>query len=284
MPQPDPSEPVVTGPRSDLRGRVLIIDDDARAAELLCTYLKGAGYDVSSAPNGELGLQAARTWRPGAILLDVIMPGIDGWDVIRELKTDESLRDIPVFFASIIDERRIGIALGATDYFVKPVDHEMLLALLGQHIMPSGEAEASAVLVVDRDDEIRRVVEAQLRAEGMDVVACDDGAEGLRLSQQRRFDLIICDLQRPEINGFALLRDLQGDPRSIGTPVLALTAADLSDADRIMLAGKVIGTVPRSAATSCRLREWVDLAAVANVMSHPLASESSVSSSAERAI
>jgi signal transduction histidine kinase/CheY-like chemotaxis protein len=284
MPQPDPSEPVVTEPRSDLRGRVLIIDDDARAAELLSTYLKGAGYDVAAAPDGKLGLLAARTWRPGAILLDVIMPGIDGWEVIRELKTDESLRDIPVFFASIIDERRAGIALGATDYFVKPVDHEVLLTLLAQHIMPAAGGEASAVLVVDRDDNTRRVVEAQLRTEGVDVVVCDDGGEGLRLSQQRRFDLIICDLQRPEINGFALLRDLQGDPKTRGTPVLALTAADLSDADRIMLAGKVIGTVPRTAATSCRLREWVDLAAVANVMSHPLTSESSVPSSAERAV
>ncbi|MGI5180065.1 ATP-binding response regulator [Dactylosporangium sp. CA-152071] len=254
---------------SSVRGRVLIIDDDARAAELLRTYLSAAGYRVRVALGGSEGLAAARSWTPDAILLDVIMPDIDGWDVIRELKQEDALRDIPVFFATIVDDRRAGLSLGATDFFVKPVDHDLLLAQLARHIVPAkgAGAEGASVLVVDRDDQTRHVVEQHLRDGGIDVVTCDDGPEGLRLSRDRRFDLIICDLQMADVDGFALLAGLEGDPATRGIPVLALTEPDLSDADRVRLTGKVIGTMPRSAAASDGVREWVDLAAVASTLS-----------------
>ncbi len=264
---------------ADCRGRVLIIDDDVRAAELLRTYLESAGYEVSSATSGEVGLQAARRWRPDAVLLDVVMPGIDGWDVIRELKADPLLCDIPVFFASIIDDRRAGIALGAADFFVKPVDHDALLAQLARHVIPARPDVMSSVLVVDHDENTRRVVADHLRGEGIDVVTCPDGRDGLRLSQERRFDLIICDLQMRDVDGFELLRGLDSDPITRGIPVLALTAPDLSDADRIRLTGKVIGTMPRGIAESTGLREWVELAAVANAvnLSQPVSPDGELS-------
>jgi CheY-like chemotaxis protein/two-component sensor histidine kinase len=244
------------------RGRVLVIDDDARAAELLDAYLTGAGYQVRTASSGEAGLTEAGAWRPDAILLDVVMPGLDGWDVIRRLKRDEALRTIPVFFATIVDDRRAGLALGAADFFVKPVDHDALLAQLARHVAPVPAQEPASVLVVDRDDTTRAVVERQLTDAGITVVTCDDGAEGLRLSRDRRFDLIICDLQMPDVDGFALLAGLDQEPSTHGIPVLALTAPDLSDADRLRLTGKVIGTVPRGSAAA-GVREWIDLAAVA---------------------
>ncbi|WP_343871514.1 hybrid sensor histidine kinase/response regulator [Dactylosporangium roseum] len=249
------------------RGRVLIVDDDASAAELLLTYLAAAGYQVRVAKSGEEGLTAAHEWQPDAILLDVIMPGLDGWDVIRELKRDETLRDIPVFFATIIDDRKAGLSLGAADFFVKPVDHDALLAQLARHIAPMAGDDPASVLVVDRDDHTRAVVERQLRDSGIDVVTCDDGPQGLRLSRDRRFDLIVCDLQMPDVDGFALLAGLDVNPATRGIPVLALTAPDMPDADRRRLTGKVIGTVPRSAAASDGLREWIDLGAVAGAVS-----------------
>src|SRR5262249_6381548 len=197
-PAPAAAEPVAAADRRP----VLIIDHDVRAAELLRTYLASAGYEVSVATSGEIGLQAARSGRPDAILLDVMMPGIDGWDVIRELKNDDSLSDIPVFFASIIDDRKAGIALGAAEYFVKPVDHDALLAQLAKHVIPATPDLTSSVLVVDHDETTRKVVADHLRSEGVDVVPCQDGREGLRLSQERRFDLIICDLQMRDVDGF----------------------------------------------------------------------------------
>jgi signal transduction histidine kinase/CheY-like chemotaxis protein len=263
-PEPVPAVPELVD--SGHRGRVLIIDDDVRAAELLRMYLGSAGYEVSVAASGEIGLQAARSARPDAILLDVMMPGIDGWDVIRELKSDEALSDIPVFFASIIDDRKAGIALGAADYFVKPVDHDALLAQLAHHVIPANPDLASSVLVVDPDETTRRVVADHLHAEGVDVVTCPDGREGIRLSHERRFDLIICDLQMRDVDGFELLRRLDDDPATRGIPILALTAPDLSDTDHLRLSGKVIGTMPRGLAETVALREWVELAAVTNAV------------------
>jgi signal transduction histidine kinase/DNA-binding response OmpR family regulator len=267
VPLPEPvlavPEPVDAG----FRARVLIIDDDVRAAELLRMYLGSAGYEVSVATSGEIGLQAARSGRPDAILLDVMMPGIDGWDVIRELKNDDVLCDIPVFFASIIDDRKAGIALGAAEYFVKPVDHDALLAQLARHVIPATPDLTSSVLVVDHDETTRKVVADHLRSEGIDVVTCPDGREGLRLSQERRFDLIICDLQMRDVDGFELLRGLDSDPATRGIPVLALTAPDHADTDRIRLTGKVIGTMPRALAETTGLREWVQLATMTKSVS-----------------
>ncbi|WP_433212016.1 ATP-binding response regulator [Dactylosporangium sp. CS-047395] len=258
LPRPEVAAEAAPGP---VRGRVLVIDDDARAAKLLEAYLAGAGYQVRTASSGEAGLSLAGEWRPDAILLDVIMPGLDGWDVIRLLKHDEALRGIPVFFATIVDDKRAGLALGAADFFVKPVDHDALLAQLARHIAPNQDQEPASVLVVDRDDTTRAVVEQRLTDAGINVVTCDDGAEGLRLSRDRRFDLIICDLQMPGVDGFALLAGLEREPSTQGIPVLALTEPDLSDADRLRLSGKVIGTVPRGSAAD-GVREWIDLAAV----------------------
>jgi CheY-like chemotaxis protein len=126
--------------------------------------------------------------------------------------------------------------------------------------------ETASVLVVDRDDQTRAVVERQLTEAGIEVVTCDDGPEALRLSRHRRFDLIICDLQMPGVDGFALLSGLDGQPSTRGIPVLALTEPDLSDTDRRRLTGKVIGTVPRSVAAD-GVREWIDLAAITNSLS-----------------
>jgi CheY-like chemotaxis protein len=143
------------------------------------------------------------------------------------------------------------------------VDHDALLAQLARHVAPALEQETASVLVVDGDDTTRTVVEQQLTEAGIAVVTCGDGAEGLRLSRDRHFDLIICDLQMPGVDGFALLAGLDQEPSTQGIPVLALTAPDLSDADRLRLTGKVIGTVPRGSAAD-GVREWIDLAALAN--------------------
>jgi CheY-like chemotaxis protein len=99
------------------------------------------------------------------------------------------------------------------------------------------------------------------------VVACDDGREGLRLSREQRFDLIICDLEMPEVDGFSLLRGLDSDPATRGIPVLALAEPDLAEHARLRLTGKVIATLPRSSAAGTGLTEWTDLATVTSAVS-----------------
>jgi signal transduction histidine kinase/CheY-like chemotaxis protein len=208
--------------------RVLLIEDDPQSAELLSTQLVGAGYHVEVAGSGEAGLTAAGAHPPDAIVLDVALPGIDGFEVIRRLKADPRLADIPVFFATIIDERQAGLSLGADDYFVKPVDQAALLGALARKI---AHRPVPRVLVVDHDDNVRKAIEDGLRAGGADVVACADGRDGLALSRESHFDLIVCDMQSPEVDGFSMLAAMEQDPATRHTPVLGLTAAAGADRD-----------------------------------------------------
>ncbi|GAA3337736.1 hypothetical protein GCM10020358_15150 [Amorphoplanes nipponensis] len=200
--------------------RVLLVEDDPQSAELLSTQLAGAGYHVEVAGTGEAGLAAAGAHPPDAIVLDVALPGIDGFEVLRRLKADARLTDIPVFFATIIDERQAGLALGADDYFVKPVDQAALLGALARRI---AHRPVPRVLVVDHDDDVRHAIEDGLRAGGADVVACADGRDGLVLSRESHFDLIVCDMHSAEVDGLSMLAAIEQDPATRHTPVLGLT-------------------------------------------------------------
>ncbi|MEV6635585.1 response regulator [Actinoplanes sp. NPDC051470] len=203
---------------------VLLIEDDPQSAELLTAQLSAAGYRVDVAGSGEHGLSAAGACPPDAIVLDVTLPGIDGWEVIRRLKADARLAGIPVFFASIIDDRQAGLALGARDYFVKPVDQAALLGALAQTV---ADRSSPRVLVVDRDDDVRDAIEAGLRAGGADVVACAEGRDGLELSRAGHFDLIVCDMQTTDVDGFSLMAAMAEE--SAHTPVIGITAASGAD-------------------------------------------------------
>jgi signal transduction histidine kinase/CheY-like chemotaxis protein len=221
-----PADSTTTDTTTDAQPRVLLIEDDAQASELLQTQLTGAGYRVDVASSGETGLSSAAAHPPDAIVLDVTLPGIDGWEVIRRLKAEPRLADIPVFFVSIVDDPHAGLSLGATDYFVKPVDQAALLGALARNI---AERPTPRVLVLDHDDDLRHAIENGLRAGGADVVACADSRDGLALSREGHFDLIVCDMQMPGVDGFSLLAAIEQDPATRRTPVLGLTATGGTD-------------------------------------------------------
>ena len=229
--------------------RVLLIEDDPQSAELLRTQMNAAGYRVDVAPSGEAGLAYAGSHPPDAIVLDVALPGIDGFEVIRHLKADNRLTGIPVFFVTIIDDRPAGLALGAADYFVKPVDQAALLGSLAR--ATATKATVPRVLVVDHDDEIRKAIEDGLRAGGADVVACADGKDGLQRSREGSFDLIVCDMQPDDVDGFSLLAAIEQDPATRHTPVLGLTqtaGADPGDAAPLVATAMAGGVVAEAMA------------------------------------
>jgi signal transduction histidine kinase/ActR/RegA family two-component response regulator len=149
------------------RGRptVLLIEDEPSAARLVRAFLETEGYAVVVAATGEHGLAQARRHRPDAVLLDVLLPGIDGWEVLRQLKSDPALRAVPVFMATVVDDRDVGLAMGAADYFVKPVNRNQLLARLAGKIIPVEAPEhGTAVLAIDDDPESLDVIAAALPA------------------------------------------------------------------------------------------------------------------------
>jgi signal transduction histidine kinase/CheY-like chemotaxis protein len=230
---------------------VLVIEDDAATARLLATYLEGAGYQVTVAATGEQGLLAARAGDPEVILLDIHLPGVDGWQILTELKHDSRLRHIPVVIISAFDDTDVGLALGAVDYMVKPVDRQTLLSWLARRgLLPPGRGHQNTVLAIDDDPASLRLIDANLSAEGIHVVCASGGAEGLRLARTRRFGLIICDLIMPDVDGFDVIAALHNNPATRGIPVVVVTAHTLTDTDKARLSGKVIAVTAKDAAAT----------------------------------
>jgi DNA-binding response OmpR family regulator len=249
-------------------GGILVIEDEAGAARLLRTYLEDAGYRVSLATTGEAGLAAAWRSAPQAIILDVLLPDIDGWAVLEQLKAKNRTRDIPVVIVTVVDERSKGMALGAADYLVKPIDRDELLDRIARHVLiPPSVSPTSRILVIDDDPGTLQIVETNLRRQGYEVRSAASGVEGLRLARADRFDLIICDLLMPDMDGYAVVAALGSDTRADRAPIVVFTALDLSDVDRARLRPHVAAIVRKSDAAQIGLREW--LAWMANQPDRP---------------
>ncbi len=237
---------------------VLVIEDDPSAVRLLRAYLEADGYAVRAAADGPGGLEAARTRPPAAILLDVLLPGMDGWDVLRALKADPVLRDIPVIVVTVVDERSLGLALGATDYFLKPVDRDALLARLARYSFTTKVRQRTVrVLAVDDDPAALDLVGAALRPEGFEVVQADGGRAALARAGESRFDLVICDLLMPDLDGFEVVAALKADPGTRDVPILVLTAHPLSDAEKARLNGGIVGVIEKGDDAVEGLRRWL---------------------------
>ncbi|MDQ1657285.1 MAG: hypothetical protein QOD41_2368 [Cryptosporangiaceae bacterium] len=244
--EPQPTGDLPTPPQA---GGILVIEDDAAAALLLATHLERTGYAVHLAGSGEDGLAMATAATPDVILLDMQLPGIDGWEVLKRLGDDPRLRHIPVAIISVDDQREVALSLGATGYFVKPINHDALLDwLVLRGLIPRLDEHVSEVLVVDDDPATLAVVGEMLTRQGIKAVETADGFEGLRMAREHHFDLIISDLHMPGLDGFTLIAALYDDPETRRTPVLVLTGHDLTEDDRRRLAGKTLGVLTKGSA------------------------------------
>jgi CheY-like chemotaxis protein len=217
-------------------GTVLVIDDDPTARDLMATYLTDEGFVVETAASGVDGLRRARELRPAAIILDIVMPDMDGWTVLAALKGEPDLADIPVIIVTIVDEQRRGIALGAAGYLTKPIDRERLVALLSR-LRPAGAP--GSVLVVEDDEEQRQLVRESLGARGWRVREAANGRLAVDAIAAELPDAILLDLMMPEMNGFELVAALQAKAAWREIPVVVVTALDLTTEDRRRLSGGV---------------------------------------------
>jgi signal transduction histidine kinase/CheY-like chemotaxis protein len=236
------SNPASTGGDA---GTVLVVDDDPAARDLLSRALGKAGFNVECATDGEEALALARTLRPEAITLDVMMPGIDGWATLAALKADPELADIPVIMLTIVDDKNKGYALGAADYMTKPFDRQQLAATLARYRRATnGHAPA---LVVEDDEAARALLVRALEQEGWRVRAAADGRAALEQVAAERPQLILLDLMMPEMDGFEFVQELHKLPGAQSIPVVVITAKDITLEDRLRLNGYVEKIVEKGA-------------------------------------
>lgn len=215
---------------------VLVIDDDADVRELIQRTLIKEGFAVYAASNAEQGFQFAQQFHPNVITLDVMMPGQDGWSLLTRLKTDSELRHIPVVMLTIVDDKNLGFALGATDYLTKPIDREHLVQTLKRQACANTPCE---ILIIEDDLNTAEMLRRLLNGEGWRIRIAENGRVGLEAIQTTSPDVILLDLMMPEMDGFQFLEALYESNPRFNTPIIVITAKDLSAEDRQRLNGSV---------------------------------------------
>jgi signal transduction histidine kinase/DNA-binding response OmpR family regulator len=244
---------------------VLAIDDDATIRDLLQRYLAKEGYAVYTAGTGEEGLQKARDIKPDVITLDVMMPSMDGWAVLAQLKEDSQTAEIPVIMLTMVEDHTMGYALGATDYLNKPVERTKLLSVLERHRTRQNQ-KVGRVMVVEDDLTTRMMTRRLLEKEGLDVIEASNGRVGLERLTKERPDLILLDLMMPEMDGFEFVMKLRQRKDWSYIPVVVISAKDITASDRERLNGYVEQVMQKGSFTRDSLLTTVrDLVSAATV-------------------
>ncbi len=222
------------------------MDDDLAARELLENFFTKEGFRVVTAQSGPDAIRLAREMKPAIVTLDVMMPGMDGWAVLNQFKADPELADVPVIMVTIVDDRNLGYALGATDYLTKPIDRERLAAVVRKYRRAGGR---DTVLVVEDDAATRSLLRRLLEGEGCAVVEAENGRRGLEVLAGARPALILLDLMMPEMDGFQFVAELRRTPEGRAIPIVVLTAKDVTAEERVRLTGSVEVILQKGAAS-----------------------------------
>jgi len=231
---------------------VLVIDDDPEARDILKCFLVKDGFDVVTAHSGDEGLRLAHEIEPAIITLDVLMPEMDGWSVLRALKADPALRDVPVIMLTMVDDKSRGYTLGATDYLSKPVDRDLLHRTLARY---QTLETPSPVLLVEDDTDTREVMRRMLDKAGWPVLEAANGREALEHLAKARPGIILLDLMMPVMDGFDFLLEMRANQDWRDIPVIVLTAKNLTKEDRQLLSGKVEQVIEKGATSHEQLIE-----------------------------
>jgi signal transduction histidine kinase/CheY-like chemotaxis protein len=222
------------------RPLVIIVEDDPAAAELLTRQIERAGFRTEIARTGLDAVAMAKEHKPAAITLDIELPDVDGWEVLTRLKRDEMTSDIPVIVVSVIDNPELATALGALDYFVKPVQARQLIHRLSNiNIKRKSGGGQTCVLVVDDEAANRDWLKHVLEPAGFTVLLAKGGQEAIDVARVRRPDLVMLDLMMPEVNGFDVVEALSEHSSTEAIPIMVLTAKDLTGGDMEQLNGRV---------------------------------------------
>jgi signal transduction histidine kinase/CheY-like chemotaxis protein len=238
--------------------KVLVVEDEPVSFHALASALEGEGYTVVGARDGEEALEVAEKERPAVISLDLVLPRLDGWDVLKHLKSKPSTRRIPVVIVTVLENRELGLALGADDFFVKPVDRNAFIQrvdqLARQHEPTEGRPK---ILVVDDDPAVHDLLGAELESEGYATLRADDGPQGIELARSELPALVVLDLLMPGMSGFEVAFELRADPATANVPIIVLTAKDLTVADRELLSGRIASLIPKGADSTQRLTDAI---------------------------
>jgi PAS domain S-box-containing protein len=224
---------------SACRPLVLIVDDEVPARELLASYLE-TEYRVAFANSGAETVKKAQELLPDAITLDVLMPGGTGFETLVALRAAAETAQIPVIIVSIVDQKRVGFALGATDYLIKPIQKPALLEAIRKHVAVIADDDA-AILLVDDDPKNLELVAETLRSAGYETQSVQSGARALEVLRSKLVGAVLLDLLMPGMDGFQVIRHVRQEPTLKNLPILVMTAKNLTREEMEILSQETQG-------------------------------------------
>ncbi|MBK8182404.1 MAG: response regulator [Candidatus Competibacteraceae bacterium] len=238
--------PAEKGTSSDASKRnipsVLVVDDDPSARELLTRHLEREGFTVTTASSGAEALEQIKTVKPLAVLLDVMMPGLDGWHVLKAIRANPDTKDIPVIMQTVLDDRNFAYALGATSYLKKPARRDELAKALQLLATPTAGHE---VLIVDDDQAANERLIEMLTRDGWNCRMALNGVEALKALTDHQPDLVLIDLIMPEMDGYAFIREVRKNAKFDDLPMVIMTAEDVRSGKVRELASETAGIVQK---------------------------------------
>jgi signal transduction histidine kinase/CheY-like chemotaxis protein len=213
-------------PVSDGSGiRILVVDDDSGAREHLFRVLSREGFTVETCADGADVVEKAAEFAPAAVLLDVLMPHMNGWEVLKRLRADARTADIPVIMQTLLDAENVAYALGANGYLRKPFRRSSILHALSG----IGTTGAPSAMLIDDDAEARQRIGRMLRRDGWIVHEHADGQAALDALATERPDVVLVDLVMPVMDGHAFIQAVRRDDEWRDLPIVVLTAEDVAD-------------------------------------------------------
>ncbi len=215
---------------------VLVVEDDMPTSEILTIHLSKAGYKVAHAYDGVEAVSKAKELSPFVITLDVMLPKKDGWEVLQSLKADPDTRDIPVIIHSIVDNKDLAYALGASDYILKPVDKTVLLSKLGEISLFTKRNLPASALLISEDKETRDYIAGTFEGKGFILHAASGEEQGMELAAATRPHMILVDLSSC---GLELIKKLKSNAATMSIPIFAVTNRDLPVEERQSLTGQI---------------------------------------------
>lgn len=222
------------------RPRILVVEDDPAVAKLLALYLTQEGYAVVHAYDGQDAIEKAQEIKPFAITLDIMLPRIDGWEVLKKLKTLPATKDIPVIIVSIVENPTLGFSLGAVDYFTKPINRKGLIDSLKKYsITQSVIRKPINFLVIEQDTVVMEQIGSILDEEHFGVIKTNNGEEGIALAVEIQPDLILLDLMLNNISGIETIHRLKQHPTARNIPIILFASRELTAEEKQILDGQV---------------------------------------------
>lgn len=209
---------------------ILVIEDDLAFADILVKMVRDRGFAALIADDGECGIAMAERYRPSAIILDVMLPHIDGWGVMRSLKDNPATRHIPVHFITCLEERQKAMSMGAIGYVTKPVSGEQMDTVFGT--LESAIKKTMKMLLIVEDDPAQvQAMVALLEERDVTITVADSGTRAIELLSNQPFDCIVLDLGLADTGAFELLEELKKLDTANRVPVIIHTGRELTRED-----------------------------------------------------